>query len=78
MRIPLPFPGPPLPLRLPEVGREEPEVAEDPGVEFVRRMRQEGYEDELIVMGLKVARNHLRTEAEAYQIGENYIREMAR
>ena len=78
MRIPLPFPGPPLPLRLPEVGREEPEVAEDPGVEFVRRMRQEGYEDELIVMGLKVARNHLRTPEQAYKIGAEYIRSMAK
>lgn len=75
----MPFPGPPIPLKLPEFEREEEEeVIQDPEVEFVKRMKQEGHDEELIQMGLKVAKNHLRTPAEAYKIGTEYIRSMSK
>ena len=79
-RIPAPFPLPPVPIT---IGRErgnhhEEEVVQDPGVEFLRKMRSEGFGDELIEMGIKVAGNHMRPPEEAYRIGENYIREMAK
>ena len=46
--------------------------------EFLRRMREEGFDEELITMGLKVAANHLREPEDAYRIGANYVREMAK
>ena len=82
MRVPAPFPLPPILIRLPEVRRhieEEDEEKEKPhDVEFISRLRGEGYQDDLIKMGLKVARNHMRPLEEAYRIGSNYVREMAK
>ncbi|GAI96166.1 unnamed protein product [marine sediment metagenome] len=46
--------------------------------EFIGKMKSKGFDPELIDMGLKVAKNHMRPPEEAYQIGENYIREMAK
>ena len=89
-RIPAPFPLPPFPMKLPERGDfrgggedeededEEEEKKQPHDVEFISRLRDEGYQDDLIKMGLKVADNHSRTRKEALKIGENYIREMAK
>ena len=75
---------PPFPPRLPFPGEflfpEEEEIEDnkpDEG-EFIRKMKSKGFDPELINMGLKVAKNHMRPPEEAYRIGENYIREMAK
>jgi len=78
MRIPLPFPLPPIPIKLPEVKKVKEKVIQDPEVEFISKMRSEGFNEELIEMGLKVAKNHLRTPKEAYKIGAEYIRSMSK
>ena len=80
MRVPAPFPFPPVLIKLPEVRRyieEEGDKTEDEG-EFTNRLRGQGYDEDLIGMGLKVAKNHMRPREEAFRIGENYIREMSR
>jgi len=80
--LPAPFPNPPVPGRLfsREVDEEVDEVEprSDPDEEFKGRLRSEGFDPELIGMGLKVADNHSRNRKEALKIGENYIREMAK
>jgi len=79
---PLGFPPrfPPSPLDLLR-GEEIEEV--DPPVPitfegFRSRLAREGYDENLIEMGIKVAQNHMRPPEEAFRIGENYIREMAK
>ena len=80
--LPAPFPGPPLPLPggLLEIGGEEdePEVGMSLDGAFRNRMKTEGFNPELVEMGLKVAKNHMRPVEEAFKIGENYIKEMAK
>ena len=80
-----PFPPPRLPLPgeslFPEEeeGNEEEIEAKGPDEgEFIGEMKSKGFDPELINMGLKVAKNHMRPPEEAYRIGENYIREMAK
>lgn len=68
-------PRPPLPGESPfEVEEEETNTDEA----FKERMKSKGFDLELIEMGLKVARNHMKEPEDAYKIGENYIREMAK
>jgi len=69
-----PLPGEPLFLE----EEEETEGNELDEGEFIGKMKSEGFDSELINMGLKVAKNHMRPPEEAYRIGENYIREMAK
>ena len=83
--LPSPFPLPPIPMGvLPKPrwdGEEEEEEMENEevvGEEFKNRMRSKGFDPELIEMGLKVAKNHMRPSEEAFKIGENYIKEMAK
>jgi len=76
---------PPFPARPPLPGEslfpkeeEEMESNKSDEGEFIGKMKSEGFDSELINMGLKVAKNHMRSPEEAYRIGENYIREMAK
>ena len=74
-----PFPPrPPLPGESLFPEEEEIEGKKPDEGEFIREMKSKGFDPELINMGLKVAKNHMRPPEEAYQIGENYIREMAK
>jgi len=68
-----PFPGEPLFPEEEEIEGKKPDEGE-----FIGKMKSEGFDLALINMGLKVARNHMRPPEEAYRIGENYIREMAK
>jgi len=79
LRLPSILPRPPLPGEplFPEEEEEEPE-AMDLDNEFRGRLRSEGYDSDLIEMGLKVMKNHLRTPEEAFEIGKNYVKEMAK
>jgi len=52
----------------------EKEVSND----FRRKMKSKGFDPDLIEMGLKVAKNHMRPPEEAFKIGENYIKEMSK
>jgi len=45
---------------------------------FREEMAAQGVSPELIEMGVKVAKNHLKTPKEAYEIGRNYIKEMSK
>jgi len=77
-RLPSILPRPPLPGEsLFHEEEEEPETM-DLDNEFRARLRSEGYDSDLIEMGLKVMKNHLRTPEEAFEIGRNYIKEMAK
>jgi len=75
---------PALPPRLPLPGilfggnEEEEIVHRSSDSEFKRRMESEGFDPELIKMGIKVADNHSRDREDALRIGENYIREMSK
>ena len=60
--------------RIPSVGDSRRPLEE----RFKRELGGEGYDGELVEMGVKVMRNHLRTEEEAFEIGRNYVREMAK
>jgi len=79
-KFPFPPPRPPLPGEslFPEEEEAKEEEEADVNKEFIGKMKSEGFDPELINMGLKVARNHMRPPEEAYRIGENYIREMAK
>ena len=79
-RFPFPPPRPPLPGEslFPEEEEEEDVENEETSREFIGKMKSKGFDPELINMGLKVAKNHMRPPEEAYRIGENYIREMAK
>jgi len=46
--------------------------------EFRELMRDEGYNEELIDMGVRVMLNHIKSKREAFQIGENYIKTMSK
>ena len=74
MRFPPFFPKPPF-LREEE---EEEEGEEEVDTAFRRKMKSEGFDPDLVEMGIKVANNHSRTRERALKIGENYIREMAK
>ena len=76
-KLPSLLPRPPLPGEslFPE---EEDVENEETSREFIGKMKSKGFDPELINMGLKVAKNHMRPPEEAYRIGENYIREMAK
>lgn len=76
-KLPLLIPRPPLPGEsfLEVEGEEE---ATDPDSEFRSKLRSEGYDKELVEMGLKVMKNHMRPKEEAFEIGRNYIKEMAK
>ena len=78
-RLPSILPRPPLPGEslFPEEKGEEPETM-DLDNEFRIRLKSEGYDPELVEMGLKVMKNHLRTPEEAFEIGRNYVKEMAK
>ena len=83
--LPAPPPGPPIPGRLlfgsSKVEDEGDEGEEDQEVldrRFKGRLKKEGFDPELIDMGMKVADNHSRSREDALKIGENYIREMAK
>lgn len=75
---------PALPPRLPLPGilfggGEEEEIVHRPSDgEFKRKMESEGFDSELIEMGIKVANNHSRDREDALKIGEKYIREMSK
>ena len=71
-------PFPPRPFPAPFFFQEEEEDTGDLDEEFIEKMNQEGFNSDLIEMGLKVANNHSRSREEALKIGENYIREMSR
>lgn len=64
------------PFRPPLLIENSPEV--DPDVEFYEKLRKEGFDDDLIEKGIKVANNHSRERREALKIGENYVREMSK
>ena len=78
-RLPSILPRPPLPGEslFGEEEEEEPEAG-DLDNEFRVKLRSEGYDPDLIEMGLKVMKNHLRTPEEAFEIGRNYVKEMSR
>jgi len=82
--LPARFPRPPLPgIFFREEEEDEPGEGTNGGEpaldsEFRARMGHEGFDPDLIEMGLKVAKNHMRPSEEAFRIGENYIREMAK
>ena len=78
--LPIPFPGPPIPGRLLFGGNEEEEERDEEEIDrgFKNRMKSEGYEPDLVEMGIKVANNHSRSREDALKIGENYIKEMAK
>ena len=71
-----PFPpAPPIPKFI----RDEGEEVDQPLDEvFTSEMTSQGFDPELVKMGLKVVKNHMRPPEEAFKIGANYIREMAR
>ena len=73
---------PPFPPRPPLPGESLLEVEEeeimDLDSEFRAKLKSEGYDPDLIEMGLKVAHNHMRSPEEAFRIGRNYIKEMAK
>jgi len=81
-RFPSLLPRPPLPgeplFRGEDGEDEEKVVTKDLDSNFRHRLKSEGYDPELIEMGLKVMKNHLRTPEEAFQIGKNYVKEMAK
>lgn len=79
-RLPSIPPRPPLPGEslFPEKEEEEEPEAGDLDNEFRVKLRSEGYDPDLIEMGLKVMKNHLRTPEEAFEIGRNYVKEMSR
>jgi len=77
-RFPFPPPRLPLPGEPLFEERDEEEVDRNLDSEFRTKLKSEGYDPELIEMGLKVMKNHLRTAAEAFQIGRNYIKEMSK
>lgn len=76
------IPKPPLPGEPPfEVDEEEDEKEEDIDNldnEFRISLRTEGYDPELVEMGLKVMKNHMRPKEEAFRIGKEYIRSMSK
>ena len=77
INLPPLFPRPPfLEVDEEENGEETAETVDE--ASFRKEMKTEGFNEELIEMGVKVAKNHLKTKEEAYRIGENYIREMNR
>ena len=75
LRLPPGFPRPPF---LREEEEEEGDSEEETDSDFRRRMKSAGFDPELVEMGVKVAKNHMRPSEEAYKIGENYIKEMAK
>lgn len=46
--------------------------------EFREKMETEGFDSDLVSMGLAMADNHSRTREDALRIGENYIRQMSK
>ena len=78
------FPSPPgLPTFRPvrtEVVETDREILSK--AEYEKRFREEmeelGYNKELIEMGVKVAKGHMMTPAQAFEIGRNYIKETAK
>lgn len=72
-----PLPGEPL-FRGEDREDEEKVEARDLDNKFRVGLKSEGYDLELIEMGLKVMKNHLRTPEEAFEIGKNYVREMSK
>ena len=76
LRPPPFFPRPPF-LREQEEEEEE-EDEKEVSSDFRRKMKSEGFDPALVEMGIKVANNHMRPPEQAFRIGENYIREMAK
>jgi len=73
------LPRPPLPGESLLRGEDEEEVeVKDLDSNFRTRLKSEGYDPDLVEMGLKVMKNHLRTPEEAFEIGRNYVKEMAK
>ena len=76
--LPAPPPSPPVPRGL-LPGEEEVEEVEETVEDLFRmEMESDGFDPELVEMGLKVMKNHLRSPREAFEIGRNYVREMAK
>jgi len=72
-------PRPPLPGESLFPGEKEEEIGtRGLDSEFRAKLKSEGYDPDLIEMGLKVMKNHLRTPEEAFEIGRNYVKEMAK
>jgi len=71
------FPKPPFLFQSDDEGEEEPDEKEVI-IAFRKKMRSEGFDPDLVEMGVKMANNHMRPPEEAFKIGENYIREMAK
>ena len=84
LRLLPPLPGLPRPPLF--RGEEEEEPREElpkrsngnPDKEFRSRLKSEGFDPELIEMGVRVANNHSRSREAALKIGETYVREMAK
>ena len=79
--LPAPFPGPPLPLRFPiknpaleAGGQGAPDLDKD----FIKRLTTEGFNSEVIKMGLKVANTYSQSRKKALSLGEKYVREMSK
>jgi len=77
-RFPFPPPRPPFPSESLFPEEEEIESNKSDEEEFIGKMKSEGFDSGLINMGLKVAKNHMRSPEQAYKIGEEYIRSMAK
>ena len=75
--LPLP-PRPPLPGEALFEVKEEDEGDGSLDRAFKNRLKTEGFDPELVEMGIKVANNHSRSREDALKIGENYIKEMAK
>jgi len=73
--LPPGFPRPPFSR---EEDEEEEDDEEHTDGDFRRKLRSEGFDPELVEMGIKVANNHSRSREDALRIGENYIRGMAK
>jgi len=77
IRLPPFFPRPPF-LQEEDEEKDEEEDKEEIDWDFRRKMKLEGFDPNLIEMGIKVADNHSRTREEALKIGQNYIKEMSK
>ena len=81
-KFPSPPPRPPLPGEFPFEVESDEELKESLGLTTEQAFREEmaaqGYNLELIEMGVKVALNHLKTPTEAFRIGREYVRSMSK
>lgn len=58
--------------------QESKDRAEASAEKLRKELLSKGYDPELVEMGVKVAKNHMRPEEEALEIGRNYVKETSK